>query len=293
MGTRPFCQLHVHVADEAQQHLTVAATHGLWRDHPERKLLLGEGLAGQVAQSGQPLRVNDYTRWAERSLEREEPGFTRVLSVPLLAQDRVVGVLNIEDDDQRDDFSKADETLLMRLASLAALAIERARLYSQTEAQLADMKRAHQEISALQDLTAVVQSSLALPEVLNRIAEGVMQGLGYRAVMVAVYDAPIWQDHQRHFDTIVLNAGFELVEFGLAQWRDKVLYLSPRFDVHINSTCTYCEGIGPLGGCCGHNACPVQCRASGDGSYRHRQRSKAPAVCCRRFWQTTHRRPLR
>ena len=71
---------------------------------------------------------------------------------------------------------------------LAALAIERARLYSQTEAQLADARRAHQEISALQDLTAAIQSSLSLPKVLNRIAEGVVQGLGYRAAMVAVYD---------------------------------------------------------------------------------------------------------
>ena len=77
----------------------------------------------------------------------------------------------------------------MRLAPLAALAIERARMYDQTKSQLAEVKRSHYEISALQDLTAAIQSSLALPEVLNRIADGVVQGLGYRAAIVAVYDS--------------------------------------------------------------------------------------------------------
>ncbi len=178
----------VYLYDEAKQQLTIAASRGPWRDDAERALALGEGLAGKVAESGRALRVADYAQWADRASKGEKADLTRVVSVPLMVRDRVVGVLNIEDDTQRDGFSEADEALLMRLAPLAALAIERTRLYSQTEMQLTNVQRAHQEISALQDLTAAIQSSLSLNEVLNRIAEGVVQGLGYRAAMVAVYD---------------------------------------------------------------------------------------------------------
>jgi GAF domain-containing protein/CheY-like chemotaxis protein len=178
----------VYLYDEAQQQLNLAASRGPWSDRVERTLALGEGLAGKVAQSGCPLRVNDHSDGADRSHEDEGAGATCVVSVPLVVQDRVVGVLHVEDDARRGGFSEADEVLLVRLAPLAALAIERARLYGQTEAQLADVRRAHQEVTALQDLTAAIQSSLALPDVLNRIAEVVVQGLGYRAAMVAVYD---------------------------------------------------------------------------------------------------------
>jgi len=86
------------------------------------------------------------------------------------------------------EYCRLQQAVIEGQEKLAALAIARARWHSQTEAQLADVRRAQQEISALQDLTAAIQSSLALPEVLNRIAEGVVQGLGYRAAMVAVYD---------------------------------------------------------------------------------------------------------
>lgn len=179
---------NIYLYDETQRQLIVAASRGPWGDFTGCTLALGEGLAGKVAKSGQPLGVSDYPNWEGASPQYRDAGFASVLSVPLMVQDRVVGVLNVEDKVQRGGFSEADEALLMRLAPLAALAIERARLHSQTQAQLAEMKRAHQEINALQDLTAAIQSSLALPEVLNRIAEGVVQGLGYRAAMVAVYD---------------------------------------------------------------------------------------------------------
>ncbi len=174
--------------DEAQKQLTIAASLGQWEDLTGLTLALGEGLAGKVVQSGLPLRVDNYSQWEGRSFRFEGGNPVCVIGVPLMVQDRIVGVLNIEDDAQRGGFSKADEALLMHLAPLAALAIERVRLHSQTEAQLAEVRRAHQEITALQDLTAVIQSSLALPEVLNRIAEVVIHGLGYRAAMVAVYD---------------------------------------------------------------------------------------------------------
>lgn len=86
------------------------------------------------------------------------------------------------------EYCRLQQAVIEGQERLAALALARARWHGQSEAQLADARRAQQEISALQDLTAAIQSSLALPEVLNRIAEGVVQGLGYRAAMVAVYD---------------------------------------------------------------------------------------------------------
>jgi GAF domain-containing protein/FixJ family two-component response regulator len=176
------------LVDEGRKQLTVAASHGQWADLTGRTLALGEDLAGKVAQNKRPLRADDYSTWEGRSLGLKDASCVCLVGVPLMVRDRVVGVLVVEDDTRRGGFSEADEALLLHLAPLAALAIERARLYGQTQSQLAEVRRAHQEITALQDLTAAIQSSLALPEVLHRIAEVLVQGLGYRAAMVAVYD---------------------------------------------------------------------------------------------------------
>ncbi|MFZ5919236.1 MAG: GAF domain-containing protein [Chloroflexota bacterium] len=175
--------------DETTNRISVEVGRGPWKDMAGAQLALGEGLSGRVAQSGQPLRVQNYADWEGRLTRFSVLDFASAVGVPLMVQDRVVGVLTVVDDAPRGGFSEDDEALLMKLAPLAALAIERARLHSQTRHQLVEMERSHQEIHALQELTAAIQSSLSLPDVLHRIAQGVVTGLGYRAAMVAVYDA--------------------------------------------------------------------------------------------------------
>jgi GAF domain-containing protein/ActR/RegA family two-component response regulator len=75
-----------------------------------------------------------------------------------------------------------------RAAEYRRLQLEVAQRREAQAAQLAELQRSHQEINALQDLAAAIQSSLELSKVLDRIVDGVVHGLGYRAAMVAVYD---------------------------------------------------------------------------------------------------------
>ncbi|MBC8248383.1 MAG: GAF domain-containing protein, partial [Anaerolineales bacterium] len=66
-------------------------------------------------------------------------------------------------------------------ASRATIAIENARLFRQTQAQL-------RELSALQKTITTLQSSLELQEVLDRIAQAVVTGLGYHIALLAEYE---------------------------------------------------------------------------------------------------------
>ncbi|MBP7688924.1 MAG: GAF domain-containing protein, partial [Thermoflexales bacterium] len=91
------------------------------------QLRFGEGVAGRVAQSGQPLMIDDYRAWAGRSPHFTNPEFTRVLGVPLKSGQRVIGVIDI-DDPQPGAFSAEDVRLVSLFADQAAIAIEKARL---------------------------------------------------------------------------------------------------------------------------------------------------------------------
>ncbi|MGD1996618.1 MAG: GAF domain-containing protein, partial [Anaerolineae bacterium] len=88
-----------------------------------------QGITVGTARSGQPICVPDVSQDP-----RYVAGSRQTLSelcVPLKVGDRVIGVLNAESD-QLNAFGPADRQLLEALASVAAIALENARLYRET-----------------------------------------------------------------------------------------------------------------------------------------------------------------
>ncbi|NWF82017.1 MAG: response regulator [Chloroflexi bacterium] len=95
---------------------------------------VARSVAGWVATQRQPLRVDaggaitppvDHLRDA---LFKDR--IVSALSVPVLAGERVLGVLNAAKERTSSPFTEADQELLMLLAAQAAIAIENARLYT-------------------------------------------------------------------------------------------------------------------------------------------------------------------
>jgi len=95
----------------------------------------GEGLAGWVAQSGESLIMPDV-RTDERHFKGvdEQTGLQlrSILSVPLRVKKKVIGVLQVMDE-KANRFGAKDARLLEPLAAAAAVAIENARLYQETD----------------------------------------------------------------------------------------------------------------------------------------------------------------
>jgi diguanylate cyclase (GGDEF)-like protein/PAS domain S-box-containing protein len=98
-------------------------------------LRLGEGLAGQVAQAGEPIIVRDYSQWEGRlpiHFMAENTTVGRALGIPLKLGGKVIGVLTFQD--FHPGYFDEDEVRLVSLfADQAALAIEKARLYAEVQ----------------------------------------------------------------------------------------------------------------------------------------------------------------
>ncbi|MCA1648704.1 MAG: GAF domain-containing protein [Acidobacteria bacterium] len=95
------------------------------------RVRLGEGLVGYAALHREAVLVSDVS---------EDPRYIRVvpdvrseLAIPLLLQDRCIGVVDLESP-ELDAFSKRDVEFLTLLAAQAAVAIENARLYEEVRA---------------------------------------------------------------------------------------------------------------------------------------------------------------
>jgi signal transduction protein with GAF and PtsI domain len=96
-------------------------------------LPVNQGVIGQVVASGAPIYVADVRsdeRYLGHELARQE-GLVSLLSVPLSVRDRVIGVLNAYTRQTR-VFTAEQQSLLTTLANQTALAIENARLVTNT-----------------------------------------------------------------------------------------------------------------------------------------------------------------
>jgi two-component system cell cycle sensor histidine kinase/response regulator CckA len=115
------------------------------RDYVGTVLKYGEGASGAVAQTGQPLLIEDYRTWPGRSriFESERP-FKSVIAMPMLWQGKVTGVIDAIRFRDSTPFSPDDLRLLGLFANHAAIARENARLREGLERELAEHKRSEE-----------------------------------------------------------------------------------------------------------------------------------------------------
>ena len=85
----------------------------------------GEGIAGKVAKSGKPLLLSGHVDDSRLDKLRGWEEVTSALSVPLLAEKKTIGVLNISTNKSDEAFGEKDLKFLTELASLGARIILR------------------------------------------------------------------------------------------------------------------------------------------------------------------------
>jgi len=135
-----------------------------------QKLMVGRGITGWVAEKGQSACVGDVREDARyfgvRTSIRSE------LCVPLKVDDRVIGIINIENTSV-DAYNLDDLMFMEAVANQVAIAIENTRLHQQLQQQANDLeKHVHErtaELSAANDrLTREIEDRTRTEEELER-----------------------------------------------------------------------------------------------------------------------------
>lgn len=105
----------------------------------------GDGVVGRVWAEGAALAINDYQSWPER--QRDTHGFEiqALAATPVMGEDGVIGVLGLWHHTVK-SFSPDTLTLLDRFAGLAALALERTRLRTDLDEEVAQRRRTEDEL---------------------------------------------------------------------------------------------------------------------------------------------------
>jgi PAS domain S-box-containing protein len=134
--------------------------------HPNTRLPVGAGITGRVIKSKKPLRLKDVQRTsgAKPIMVGETEPTRAVLSVPLLMQDKIIGVISAQSRDPG-VYTAEDQIFMETLASEAAVAFENARLFEELRHHLA-------KLESLSQVSISLTSAIDLQPLLENILAG-------------------------------------------------------------------------------------------------------------------------
>ncbi len=155
-------------------------------DHSTQQLkeTVDRGLAGWVVKNGKPALVPDTSRdsrWLRRADDdRSRSGAKSAVCVPLLARERLVGVLTIVHGSPG-FFNEEHMALMQAIADQAGIAVLNARFYDESQRQARVM-------TALAESAVTLNASLHLDQVLQRILDQTGRALQAQVVLLALVD---------------------------------------------------------------------------------------------------------
>jgi signal transduction histidine kinase len=111
-----------------------------------RRLKPGQGIVGTVASTNEYFLGNDVSKVLNYISSSLLPDTRSELALPLRKGNRVLGVLDIQDD-EINRFTSADVSLMQSIANQTAVAIENARLLAETQAALKEVERLNRRLT--------------------------------------------------------------------------------------------------------------------------------------------------
>jgi sigma-B regulation protein RsbU (phosphoserine phosphatase) len=143
------------------------------------RIKVGEGVTGRAVELREPVLVNDAA--AEANFINSAPGARSELAVPLIAKNKVIGVIDVEAA-QPSAFSEEHKRLLTLFASRIAVGIENARLYTRVSRQA-------RQLTLLTEISRELTSILNVDQLLKRIADLLTRIIDYQMFSILLLDA--------------------------------------------------------------------------------------------------------
>ncbi|MBI5031851.1 MAG: GAF domain-containing protein [Chloroflexi bacterium] len=133
--------------DPVKQVMTLRIGIGRFTQSIGFEIQRGQGVAGSVWQTGEPLAVENYAEW-----EYHSPGYEwayAVICTPLRSRMQIVGVIGVAYTEPNRILEIEDIELLDRFGRLASLALENANLYDEAQKEIAQRKQAEQKLQSM------------------------------------------------------------------------------------------------------------------------------------------------
>ena len=176
------CQVYIH--DKTRDELVLrAADESADNMINKIRLKMGEGITGWVARERKYVSVTSNAAQDHRFRyfpEIHEEEYDSILSVPLLANGIMLGVINVRTK-KAHNYTKSQVRLLSGIASQVAGAIEKTRRARQAE-------KTAVQLTTLSDVSQAIASNVYIDEILKLFVEMTAKTMNYKIVTVLLLD---------------------------------------------------------------------------------------------------------
>jgi len=196
----------------------------------------GTGVVGAVAREGASIIIRDAQADQRWYRDLDDQFITRsIIAVPMISRGNVIGVIELLNRRDGGPFDEDDERLLTAFAANAAISIENARLFTQTDQALAArveelsmMQRIDRELNATLDYDRVISLTVdwalrmtgadaGLVAAIAETEEGMrglrfLVGRGYPQELLAAHEEEFWPLEQGIIGRVVRTGKPELVD---------------------------------------------------------------------------------
>jgi len=153
---------------------------------------VGTGLASVVIQSGQPLVLKTQEDQIAHGViayvdERLQGKSQSYLGVPILSSEQVIGVFAVEDP-RPDLFKEADVRLLSTLAASLGVALEKSRLFAETQRLLKEADQHAAELATVNTVSSALIRELDLDALIQLVGQQIRAIFEADIVYVALLD---------------------------------------------------------------------------------------------------------
>lgn len=126
----------VALLDREKNEMVLRVGAGVYQELVGSTTQPGTGFVGKAWQTGEAVTVDDYRNWSGRLTDPNRDVLRSVVGVPLTLQDQVLGVIGLARLEPNKPFDSTEMDILTRFASLAAIAMDNARLYESAQREL-------------------------------------------------------------------------------------------------------------------------------------------------------------
>lgn len=176
-----FCRVEsgtLMLIDYDQTILNIVRSRGLNFEKDEFRLKIGEGVTGQVAETGKSKLINDVSK--DPTYISIHPTIQSELAVPMVVEDTIIGVISL-DSDRINAFTQEHLEIVSILANQAAQIFKNLQIFR-------DLEQKHKIQQVLIEISKIVTSSLDLHQIYSSILTNMERSLKLRKGSIILYD---------------------------------------------------------------------------------------------------------